>query len=344
MGRDRLSPRPKRRRASPIDGTGPSQEAVRSRGTDSSCVRPNTADVTESTDLSGRVCIVTGGGRGIGAEAARALAEQGATVVVNDLGNSMQEEGESAVPARDVVESIEDDGGQATTHLGDVSDLDYVESLVEDTLEEHGRLDSVANFAGVLRDGYLTNLSEADWDDVIRVHLKGHFALLRAAARHWRQEADGDALDPRRSFLAVTSRSALGNVGQLNYGTAKAGVLGFTRSASTELYSTGVRVNALMPSAFTRMTESIPEEHRSYTREEMPPEKVAPAVAFLASDAARDVTGVTVYAGGDRVAVYSDPEPARAGVRPGGWTAESLADSFEEIAEGVELTRTDSLV
>ena len=300
--------------------------------------------MTESTDLSGRVCIVTGAGRGLGAEAARQLADQGAAVVVNDLGTSMQGEGENPDPAEEVVASIREAGGEATAHFGDVSDLDYAVSLVADTVEEHGRLDSVANFAGVLRDGYLTNLTESDWDDVIRVHLKGHFALLRAAARHWREEAEGDALEPQRSFLAVTSRSALGNAGQLNYGTAKAGVLGLTRSASTELYSTGVRVNALMPSAFTRMTESIPEEHRPYTREEMPPEKVAPTVAFLASDAAEDVTGVTVYAGGDRVAIYSDPEPVRAGVVPGGWTAESLADSFEEIAEGVELTRTDSLV
>ena len=300
--------------------------------------------MTEPTDLSGRVCIVTGAGRGLGAEAARALADNGATVVVNDLGTSTRGEGEDPEPAHDVVESIRAEGGEASAHFGDVSDLDYAESLVEDTLEAHGRLDSVANFAGVLRDGYLTNLTEEDWDDVIRVHLKGHFALLRAAARRWREEADGDTLEPQRSFLAVTSRSALGNVGQLNYGTAKAGVLGFTRSASTELYSTGVRVNALMPSAFTRMTEEIPEEHRPYTREEMPPEKVAPAVAFLASDAAEDVTGVTVYAGGDRIAVYADPEPVRTGVRPGGWTAESLAESFEDVAEGVDLTRTDSLV
>ena len=296
--------------------------------------------MTEPTDLSGRVCIVTGGGRGLGAATAGELAEQGATVVVNDLGGGDDGDG----PAAGVVESIREAGGDASTHLGDVSDLDYAASLVEDAVADHGRLDSVVNFAGILRDSYLTNMTEAEWDDVIRVHLKGHFGLLRAAARHWREEADGEALDPQRSFLAVTSRSALGNVGQLNYSTAKAGVLGFTRTASTELYSTGVRVNALMPSGFTRMTESIPEEHRPYTREEMPPGKVAPTVAFLASDAATDVTGVTVYSGGDRVGVYSDPEPVRAGVRPGGWTPAELAESFETIAEGVELTRTRRLV
>ena len=296
--------------------------------------------MTEPTDLSGRVCIVTGGGRGLGAATATELAARGATVVVNDLGADDEDGGG---PAADVVADIRGQGGEASAHLGDVSDLDYAASLVEDAVADHGRLDSVVNFAGILRDSYLTNMTEAEWDDVIRVHLKGHFALLRAAARHWREEAGDESLDPQRSFLAVTSRSALGNVGQLNYSTAKAGVLGFTRTASTELHSTGVRVNALMPSAFTRMTESIPEEHRPYTREEMPPEKVATTVAFLASDAATDVTGVTVYSGGDRVAVYSDPEPVRAGVRPGGWTPDELAESFETIAEGVELTRTARL-
>lgn len=297
--------------------------------------------MSERTDLSGRVCIVAGGGNGLGAAAARELADQGAAVVVNDLGTDLRGEGESPEPAEDVAASIRDAGGEAAAHFGDVSDLDYAESLVADAVAEHGRLDAVCNFAGVLRDGYATNLSEEDWDAVIRVHLKGHFALFRAAARRWREVADGDRLDPQRTFLAVTSRGALGNVGQLNYCTAKAGVLGFTRSASTEQFSTGIRVNALMPSGFSRMTESIPEEHRPYTREEMPPERVAPTAAFLVSDAAEDVTGVTVYAGGDRVAIYSDPEPVRTGVQPGGWTPASLADAFDAIAEGVELTRTE---
>ena len=305
------------------------------------CPSGETVRVNASTDLSGRVCIVAGGGNGLGAAAARELAEQGASVVVNDLGTDLDGEGESPEPAEDVAASIREAGGDATAHFGDVSDLGYAEDLVSDAMAEHGRVDAVANFAGILRDGYATNLSGEDWDAVIRVHLRGHFALFRAAARHWREVADGDRLDPERTFLAVTSPGALGNVGQLNYSTAKAGVLGFTRSASTEQYATGIRVNALMPSGFSRMTESIPEEHRPYTREEMPPERVAPTVAFLVSDAAADVTGVTVYAGGDKVAIYSDPEPVRSGVRPGGWTPESLAESFDAIAEGVELTRTE---
>lgn len=300
--------------------------------------------MTAPTDLDGRVCIVTGGGRGLGAEAAKGLAAAGASVVVNDLGTDLQGEGEDPGPAEDVAEAIREAGGEATAHVGDVAELDYAASLVGDAVEAHGRLDCVANFAGFLRDGYATNLSAEDWDEVVRVHLRGHFALLRAAARHWREVGDDEPLDPQRSFLAVTSRGALGNVGQLNYSTAKAGVLGFTRAASTELYGSGVRVNALMPSGFTRMTASVPEEHRPYTREEMPPEKVAPTVAFLASDAAEDVTGVTVYAGGDRVALYSDPEPASHAVLPGGWTPEALAEAFDDLAEGVEVTRTDRFV
>lgn len=287
---------------------------------------------------------MAGGGSGLGEAAARELAANGATVIVNDLGADLDGTDASEEPASQVAAEIRDNGGEATAHFGDVADFEYTESLIAETVAEHGRVDAVADFAGILRDGYLTNLSEDDWDAVIRVHLKGHFSLLRAAARHWRSVADGEALDPQRSFLAVTSRSALGNVGQLNYSTAKAGLLGFTRTAAAELSSTGVRVNALMPTAFTRMTEAIPEAHRPYTRDEMPPEKVAPAVAFLASDAAEDVTGVTLYAGGDRIAVYSDPEPVRQGIRPGGWSAASLAESLEAVAEGVELTRTDTLV
>jgi len=300
--------------------------------------------VTDATDLSGRVCIVAGGGSGLGAAAARELADNGAAVIVNDLGADLDGTDANEDPASQVAEAIRDDGGDATAHFGDVADVDYTESLIEDAVDEYGRVDAVANFAGILRDGYLTNLSEDDWDAVIRVHLKGHFSLLRAAARHWRSVADDDPLDPQRSFLAVTSRSALGNVGQLNYSTAKAGLLGFTRTASSELFATGVRVNALMPTAFTRMTEAIPEAHRPYTREEMPPEKVAPVVAFLAGDAAEDVTGVTLYAGGDRIAVYSEPEPVRQGIRPGGWTVEALAESLDDVAEGIELTRTGTLV
>lgn len=143
----------------------------------------------------------------------------------------------------------------------------------------------MASFAGFLRDGYATDLTAADWDAMIRVHLRGYFALLRAAARHCRAAAGDASLDPQRSSLAVTSRGALGNVGQLNYASAEAGVLGFARAASTELSLTGVRVNALMSSDFTRTTASVPEEHRLYTRAEMPSEKVVPTVAFLASHA-----------------------------------------------------------
>lgn len=298
----------------------------------------------ECTDLSGRVCVVAGGGRGVGAAAARGLAEEGATVVVSDLGCDLAGEGRDPEPARSVAAAIRDEGGTATADARDVAELDAAAALIRETVEEHGRVDAVCNFANVLRDGYATNLTAADWDEVMRVNARANFALLRPAARHWRSVADGEPLDPQRSFLAATSESALGNVGQLNYATAKAGVLGFVRAASSELHSTGVRVNALIPAGYTRATETVPEELRPYTPEEMPAEKVGPMVAYLAGDAATDVTGVTFYAGNDRVAVYSDPEPVRQAVRPGGWSAAELAASMDDVTEGVDLTRTERFI
>ena len=243
----------------------------------------------------------------------------------------------TAVAAR-----IREEGGEAMAHAGDAADLDYTTQLVEDTLEEYGRIDGVANFAGILRDGLSYKLTEDDWDSVMRTHLRSHFALLRAVAPHWRAEAGDGTLEPQRSFLGVSSLAAKGNVGQLNYSTAKAGVLGFVRSASSELYRYGVRVNALIPSGFSRMTETVPEEYRPYTRAEMPPERVAPPAAYLLSDAATDVTGLTVHAGGDTIRLLSDPEVKRVGVREGGWTVDSIAEAFEEsLTEEFEVTRTD---
>jgi len=297
------------------------------------------------TDLDGRVCLVAGGGRGLGRAAVEALADAGANVVVNDLGTELDGEGEDASVARDAAAAIREAGGEAVGHPGDVSDVEYAASLVEAAVEEYGRLDAVANFAGILRDGVTHKLSEADWRAVIETNLTGQFALLRAAAGHWRERAGDDGLDPQRTYLAVSSYAALGNLGQANYGASKAGVLGLVRSASNDLFRYGVRVNALIPNGYTRMTASVPEEYRPYTREEMPPEKVAPMVVYLAGDAAADVTGTTLYAGGDRVGVFSDPELTHVGVRPGGWTAEDLAEHFrDDVADGVDLTRTDSHV
>lgn len=294
---------------------------------------------SRSSLLDETVCIVAGGGSGIGAAVARGFAAHGARVVVNDLGTSVHGEGESPEPAEAVARQIREAGGEAVAHFGDVSSLADARDLLETTLEAHGRLDAVVNFAGILRDTPVHEMSPADFDEVVRVHLRGHFALLSHAAEHWRTTA-GDT-DSQRSFLGVSSLAALGNVGQVNYSAAKAGVFGLVRSASTELYRHDVRVNTVVPAAYTRMTETVPEDHRPYTQEEMPPGKVVPLVAYLVSDEATDVTGNAFYAGGDRIGLISEPRLHRLGVKTGGWTPADVAEELETVAHDVELTNTE---
>ena len=294
--------------------------------------------------VDGTVCIVAGGGNGLGRAAAHELAAHGARVVVNDLGCEVDGSGSDASVPEDVASDIRDRGGTATAHHGDVSDFEYAERLIADSVEEYGRVDFVCNFAGVLRDGISYKLSEEDWRDVIETNLTGQFAPLRAAAKHWREASESqDGFDRQRSYLAVSAGAARGSLGQANYAAAKAGVLGTVRSVSNELVRSNVRVNALVPNGYTRMTETVPEDHRPYTESEMPPEKVAPLVAYLASEAAEDITGCTLYAGGDRVGVFSDPAMGAVGVSPDGWTLESLSEHFrEDVAGDVELSRTES--
>ena len=289
--------------------------------------------------MSERAYLVVGGANGLGEATARELAQEGAAVVVSDLGTAVDGSGSDPDAAREVAAAIEDeiDGASARAHFGDAGDADDAADAIETTLESFGRLDGIANFAGILRDGMSWSLSDEDWDAVVRTHLRSNFTLLRAATRHWR-ETDEPPAD--RSFLAVSSRGALGNVGQLAYASANAGILGFVRAASTELHRQDVRVNALVPNGYTRMTETIPEEHRPYTREEMPPEDVAPAAVYLL-DRAADVTGVTVTAAGDEIGLLSEPRQVRTGVAEDGWTVDAIDEAFDSIADGYELTRTD---
>jgi len=291
--------------------------------------------------LEDKVCIVTGAGQGLGEAVATELGSYGATVVVNDLGTSMSGEGISEEPAAETAEKIRENGGEAMAHFGDVSDLEYTESLVADTLEEYGRVDGAVNFAGVLNDAISYKMTEEEWDRVIRVHLKGHFALLRPLAAHWRDAAGDDGLDPQRSFIGLSSTSVFGNVGQLNYSAAKAGVLGFTRTAAIELNRFNVRVNALIPTAYTRTIASMPEERQPFSEDEFPPEKVAPLVGYLLSDEATDITGCTLRAAGDMVGLLSDPEVTHLAYREDGWTPEGIAESFREVTGGEELDRSE---
>jgi 3-oxoacyl-[acyl-carrier protein] reductase len=292
--------------------------------------------------LEDKVCIVAGSGHGIGEKTAIELGRQGAKVVVNDLGADVHGEGASDEPAKTTAEAVREEGGEALAHFGDVTSLDYIEELIEDTIEEYGRLDGVVNFAGILRDSLSYKMDEDEWDTVIHVHLKGHFSLLRNAGAHWRTTAKEEGIETQRSFVGVSSRSALGNVGQLNYSAAKAGILGMVRSAASELARSNVRVNALMPVAYTRMIERIPEEHRQVDPEKYPPEKVAPMVGYLMSDAAEGVTGCTLLAEGDTIGLVSNPKSEHRAYNPEGWTTEEIADQFKStITQGVDLDNSE---
>jgi NAD(P)-dependent dehydrogenase (short-subunit alcohol dehydrogenase family) len=240
----------------------------------------------------GRVAIVTGAGRGIGREHSLLLAREGARVVVNDLGGTMDGTGADAGPAQQVVDEIAAMGGEAVANADDISDWEGAQRLVNQAVESFGRLDVLINNAGILRDRMLVNMTEEEWDAVIKVHLKGTFGPSRWAATYWRERTKaGEAVDAR--IINTSSPSGIyGNAGQTNYGAAKAGIASFTIIAAKELGRYGVTVNAIAPAALTRMTEGLgmgqlPEE----AKETMSPAHIAPIAVWLASPLSKDVTG-----------------------------------------------------
>ncbi len=240
----------------------------------------------------GRVAIVTGAGRGIGREHALLLAHQGAKVVVNDLGGAMDGEGSDLTPAESVVEEIKAMGGEAIANGDDISDWDGAERMVRSAIDTFGGLDILINNAGILRDRMLTNMSEAEWDAVIKVHLKGTFAPARHAASYWRDRSKAGETNVGRIINTSSPSGIYGNVGQTNYGAAKAGIASFTIIAAKELGRYGVTVNCIAPAALTRLTENLgmgqaPEE----IKEQMSPVHIAPVVSWLASPESSHVTG-----------------------------------------------------
>jgi NAD(P)-dependent dehydrogenase (short-subunit alcohol dehydrogenase family) len=240
----------------------------------------------------GRVAIVTGAGRGIGREHSLLLARHGARVVVNDLGGSMTGEGSDVGPAQQVVDEITAMGGEALANTDDISDWDGAQRLVQSAIDTFGGLDILINNAGILRDRMLTNMSEEEWDAVIKVHLKGTFAPSRHAAAYWRERAKAGEVNDARIINTSSPSGIYGNVGQTNYGAAKAGIAAFTIIAAKELGRYGVTVNAIAPAALTRMTEGLgmgqaPEE----IKEQMSPAHIAPIVCWLASPDSAAVTG-----------------------------------------------------
>ncbi|MBV8930382.1 MAG: SDR family oxidoreductase [Mycobacteriaceae bacterium] len=243
--------------------------------------------------VDGRVVVVTGAGRGIGRAHALAFAAEGARVVVNDIGVGLDgSAGDS--PADEVVEEVTSAGGEAVANGDDIADWSGAASLVKTALDTFGRLDVLVNNAGFIRDRMLANTSEEEWDAVIRVHLKGHFAALRHAAEYWRaQSKAGEAVDAR--IINTSSAAGLqGSIGQGNYSAAKAGIAALTLVAAAELGRYGVTVNAIAPAARTRMTEKVFADTMSRPEDgfdAMAPENVSPLVVWLGSAESKDVTG-----------------------------------------------------
>jgi NAD(P)-dependent dehydrogenase (short-subunit alcohol dehydrogenase family) len=274
--------------------------------------------------LEGKVALVTGGGRGVGRGIALMLAQEGARVVVNDLGATLDGRPSDESPAQEVVAAIRAAGGQAVVDGGSVADWDQAHGMVQAALDAFGRIDIVINNAGILRDAMFHRMSEAEFDDVIAVHLKGSFAVSRATAPHFKAQGSG-------CYVHMTSTSGLiGNLGQANYSAAKLGIAALSKSIAIDMQKFGVRSNAVAPFAWTRMIDSIPAETPEQKRrleglKKLVPEKVAPLVVALCSDAARDVTGQIFGVRNNEIFLFSQPRPVRSAHRGGdGWTPESV--------------------
>ena len=294
--------------------------------------------------IEGKVAIVTGAGRGIGAAIARRLAAEGAAVVVNDLGGQTDGTGSDDGPAKQVAEEIVAAGGQAVSDGGDIADTGCGQRLVETAVRQFGRLDILVNVAGILRDRMIFNLLESDWDAVIRVHLRGHYSTVRPASAYWREQRNPGG---HYRIINFTSLSGLdGAPGQPNYAAAKMGVVGLTYSLAQSLARYGVTANAIAPAAATRMIATVPGGTQAETsdpppdtRPDLAPENIAPIALYLASERSDWLTGRVLSAQGYEVGLYANPQVIRQLNAPGPWEYENLAamveKSFRPAADGL---------
>jgi NAD(P)-dependent dehydrogenase (short-subunit alcohol dehydrogenase family) len=281
--------------------------------------------------LQDKVAVVTGAGGGIGREIALAMAAQGASVVVNDIGVALSGESLGESPADRVASEIESAGGRAVANRDSVSSWDSAVAIVKTALDRFGRIDIVVNNAGILRDGIVHKMTAADFDAVIDVHLRGSFYVSRAAAEHFRKQNSG-------CYLHMTSGAALiGNIGQANYMAAKLGIVGLSRGLAQDLERYNIRSNCISPFARTRMTESVnvPEPQRAARAARIAgwrPEAVATLAVTLASDLSSNISGQIFGARGGEVFIYSQPRPIRSVHKDGGWTPEGLGKVLPKFA------------
>ena len=277
--------------------------------------------------LKGKVAVVTGAARGIGREIALLMARLGARVVVNDYGGSEVGQGAGSAPADEAVADIRKAGGEAVANYDSVASMAGGQRIVQTALDSFGRIDIVVNNAGILRDRMIFNMTEEEWDAVINTHLKGSFAVTRAASPHMREQRSG-------LFINMTSTSGLvGNVGQANYAAAKLGIVGLTKVTALDMARYNVTANCISPFAWTRMIGTIPTETevqkaRVEKIKKMSPAHIAPVAAFLASDFAKEVTGQIFGVRGKEIMLFGHMRPIMRVHHAEGWTVERLAEMF----------------
>jgi len=277
--------------------------------------------------LKGKVAVVTGAARGIGREIALLLARHGALVVVNDYGGTEAGSGGGRAPAEEVVSEIKRSGGQAVANYDSVASMAGGQAIVKTALDAFGRIDVVVNNAGILRDRMIFNMTEEEWDAVIDTHLKGSFAVTRAAAPLMREQKWG-------RFINMTSTSGLiGNVGQANYAAAKLGIVGLTKVTALDMGRYNVTANCISPFAWTRLIGTIPTETEAQKArvekiKKLSPAHIAPVAAFLATDQAKDITGQIFGVRGKEIMLFGQHRPIMRIHNDEGWTVETLAEIF----------------
>src|SRR6516225_6046900 len=294
--------------------------------------------------IDGRVAIITGGARGIGASISRLFAREGASLVINDLGGNADGTGGDEGPAKQIADEISAAGGAAVADGGDIGDVATGERLVRTAVGQFGKLDIVVNVAGILRDRMIFNLSEQDWDAVIRVHLKGHYSTVRPASAYWREQRNPQGHYRVINFTTVSGLD--GSPGQPNYAAAKMGIVGLTYSLAQGLARYGVTANAIAPGAATRLTATIPADKR-VAREDRPadedlersPDNIAPVALYMASERSDWLTGRVVSSSGFEVGLYENPQIIRQLSAPEPWEfgrlAKAMEASFRPAADGL---------